>query len=518
MTPPGLSTDQARLAGGAPTSTNHEAAIAAALARLQQLTGSAASMQSNGPSDSSLSGGSVSSTILRSEANRQPTAGHTSTGGKPVIPAGQLRARLTGNRDEPLIPLASDSLQDAGLAIHEVEQLVLRMLLSRGEATGRQVVQQLKLPLRLIEPVLSGLKKQQLIGYHGSDPTNDFVHRLTPAGEERAQRSMRRTTYFGAAPVPLSHYRQAVAAQTLEDQWPTHAQLSHALHDMQLSPKMLRRLGPAVAGGRGLFLYGEPGNGKTSIAERICRSFGNYIWIPRAILIDSEIMRLYDPLLHTEAPLSGQSDVVSDREYDHRWVRIHRPTVVAGGELTLEMLEIQRNPSSNVNEAPLQLKSNCGVMLIDDFGRQRVPPDQLLNRWIVPLEKRHDYLNVHGGKKIQVPFDQLVVLCTNLEPRELADEAFLRRIPYKIAVENPSEAVFFQLCEQQCRELNIHYNPQAIEYLLNRHFRSGKREMRGCHPRDIMHQVRNYCIFHQEPLQLTKDNLDFAIETYFSML
>jgi len=191
---------------------------------------------------------------------------------------------------------------------------------------------------------------------------------------------------------------------------------------------------------------------------------------------------------------------------------------VAGGELTLEMLEIQRNPNSNVNEAPLQLKSNCGVMLIDDFGRQRVPPDQLLNRWIVPLEKRHDYLNIHGGKKIQVPFDQLVILCTNLEPRDLADEAFLRRIPYKISVENPTEAVFFRLCEQQCHELKIPFNAKAIEYLLDRYFRGGKRQMRSCHPRDIMQQVRNYCTFHQEPLQLTKENIDFAIETYFSVM
>jgi hypothetical protein len=518
MTSPGFPSVQADSPLSGASHSSDEAAIAAALARLQLLTSSAQGRPTGRRADPSPMGGGVLSKLAPAETQRPPAGWRPPTETPVEIRAGQLRARMTGNRDEPMIPLACDSLLEAGLAIHEVEQLVLRMLLSRGEATGRQVVQQLKLPLRLIEPVLSGLKKQQLICYHGSDPTNDFLHRLTPSGEERAQQSMRRTTYFGAAPVPLNHYRQAVAAQTLEHQSPTHVQLSQALHDMQLSPNILRLLGPAVAGGRGLFLYGEPGNGKTSISERICLSFGKYIWIPRAILIDSEIMRLFDPLLHEEAPVSGQTDVVSDREYDHRWVRIRRPTVVAGGELTLEMLEIQRNPNSNVNEAPLQLKSNCGVMLIDDFGRQRVPPDQLLNRWIVPLEKRHDYLNIHGGKKIQVPFDQLVILCTNLEPRDLADEAFLRRIPYKISVENPTEAVFFRLCEQQCHELKIPFNAKAIEYLLDRYFRGGKRQMRSCHPRDIMQQVRNYCTFHQEPLQLTKENIDFAIETYFSVM
>ena len=229
---------------------------------------------------------------------------------------------------------------------------------------------------------------------------------------------------------------------------------------------MLRRLGPAINSGRGLFLFGAPGNGKTSIAERVTKAFGQFIWIPRAIGVDGEIIRLYDPNAHEEVPLDGGSGLLNQSHIDRRWIRIRRPTVVVGGELTMSNLEVTLNTSTGISEAPMQLKSNCGTLVIDDFGRQRMSTDELLNRWIVPLEKRYDYLNLANGKKIEVPFDQLVIFSTNLEPRDLVDDAFLRRIPYKIEVVDPTEDEFRELFKMMAPKLGFNYDDKVVDYLL----------------------------------------------------
>ena len=228
---------------------------------------------------------------------------------------------------------------------------------------------------------------------------------------------------------------------------------------------MLRRLGPAINSGRGLFLFGPPGNGKTSIAERVTKAFGQFIWIPRAIGIDGEIIRLFDPNAHELAPLPASSGLLDECKIDKRWVRIRRPTIVVGGELTMDNLEVTLNTSTGISEAPVQLKSNCGTLVIDDFGRQRMSTDELLNRWIVPLEKRHDYLNLANGKKIQVPFDQLVIFSTNLEPKDLVDDAFLRRIPYKIEVIDPTEEEFRDLFKMMAPQLGFEYDDEVVTYV-----------------------------------------------------
>jgi SpoVK/Ycf46/Vps4 family AAA+-type ATPase len=209
---------------------------------------------------------------------------------------------------------------------------------------------------------------------------------------------------------------------------------------------------------------------------------------------------------------------LNDSVIDERWVRIKRPTIIAGGELTMEMLEVQRDKESNVNESPLQLKSNCGVLVIDDFGRQRMRVDELLNRWIVPLEKRFDYLNMSSGKKTQVPFDQLVIFSTNLQPKDLVDDAFLRRIPYKIEVENPSEEAFRKLFEIMSSRLGVPYNAQAIDYLIENHYRPKQRPFRNCHPRDLILQVKNLCLYHDQQAELKPEYLDFACDNYFSIM
>ena len=358
----------------------------------------------------------------------------------------------------------------------------------------------------------------QLIHYRGTAALNDYVCQLTDFGRERARRLVNQCTYFGATPVPFDNYCAAVNAQSLQHQHPTEEDLKEAFSDLLINPQMFTRLGAAVNSGRGMFLFGFPGNGKTSIAERVTKCFGENIWIPRCVVSDGEIIRIFDPSQHDEIPLPPGEGLLQNHKIDQRWVRIRRPTIIVGGELTMDNLELSMNPVTGINEAPLQMKSNCGTLVIDDFGRQRMTTDELLNRWIVPLEKRYDFLNLPSGKKIQVPFDQLVVFSTNLEPRDLVDDAFLRRIPYKIEVENPTEEEFRKLFLLMCPKFQITYNDRAIDYLIQRHYQPTNRPFRCCHPRDLLLQIHNYCLYMRKDSILTKESVDFAVENYFSVM
>jgi hypothetical protein len=415
-------------------------------------------------------------------------------------------------------PVEPNSLRDAGVTESQLEALVLKYLLARGDASGREVVEQVKLPFRIVDALLRQMKQDQLVAHKGAAPMNDYVYLLTDVGRERARRFTEQSTYYGSAPVPLKDYVQSVNAQSLARQHPTAEQLRGAFHDLLINPKMLGRLGPAINSGRGLFLYGAPGNGKTSIAERVTRAFGRYVWVPRAIIVDGDIIRLFDPSNHVIAPLAANEGLIDQRHIDNRWIRIERPTIVVGGELTMDMLEVTLNHSTNICEAPLQMKSNCGTLVIDDFGRQRMRTDELLNRWIVPLEKRYDFLNLPSGKKIQTPFDQLIIFSTNLEPKDLVDDAFLRRIPYKIEVLDPSEDEFRKLFTIMAPKLEVQYRDEALDYLLARHFKPVGRPLRCCHPRDLLLQVRNYCLYHGRPPEMCEETLDFAVENYFAVM
>jgi len=362
------------------------------------------------------------------------------------------------------------------------------------------------------------LKSEQLVVYRGSATMNDYLYQLTDLGRERARRYNENCSYFGSAPVSLMDYIVAVSAQSLTRQHPTRDDLTHAFDDLLINPQMLGRLGPAINSGRGMFLFGAAGNGKTSIAERVTRAFGQYIWIPRAIGIDGEIIRLFDPSNHEECPPDKGTGIWTNSKIDARWVRIRRPTIVVGGELTMEQLEVTENLSTGISEAPVQLKSNCGTLVIDDFGRQKMSIDQLLNRWIVPLEKRYDFLNLPNGKKIQVPFDQLIVFSTNLQPKDLCDDAFLRRIPYKIEVIDPSEDEFRRLFELMCQKLGFEFRQASLDYLVEKHYKQTKRPFRCCQPRDLLMQVRNMCYFEKRRPELLKEYLDYAVENYFAIM
>jgi predicted ATPase with chaperone activity len=409
---------------------------------------------------------------------------------------------------------------EAGLDTATVESLILKHLLAVGSSVGSRIAETLCLPTQPVIECLSNLKSQQIVVYVGTAHLDDFCYTLTDAGRERARRFMLESFYVGAAPVPVDAYIRAVRAQTITHVTATEVDLRNAFQDLLVSQELFDILGPAINSGRGMFLYGFAGNGKSSIAERITRCFGDDIYIPRCLIVDGMILKLFDEALHFEVPRKSNS-IYKAEQLDERWVKIKRPTIVVGGELTMDGLEVQFNATSKTCEAPVQLKSNCGTLVIDDFGRQRMKPIELLNRWIVPLEKRYDYLNMPNGKKLQVPFDQLLIFSTNLEPKDLCDDAFLRRIPYKINIPNPPETGFRQLFEMVGPPLGFEMNTQtksSIDYLIENYYRKTDRPYRCCQPRDLLLQIRNRCLYLGRPLEVTPDLFDYAASVYFTIM
>ncbi len=418
--------------------------------------------------------------------------------------------------DGGFFPVAPRTFAEAHVSESHVETIILRLLSLRGALKGVEIAQQIFFPFSLAEKVLQALKTQRLVAHKNAGTLSDFIYELTEAGANKIRQNNAQSTYCGSVPVSLKDYSASVAAQSLSKLEPQLDDLRRAFADMTLSEEMFRRLGLAIAAGKGLFLYGRPGNGKTSVAERITAVYGTSIWIPRAIDVWGEIVRVYDPSCHEQLPLARGERIIDEEKVDHRWVRIRRPTIVVGGELTMQSLDVTINMTTGVSEAPIQMKSNCGTLVIDDFGRQRIAPAELLNRWIVPLEKRIDYLGLASGRKFSVPFDQFVVFSTNLEPSDLVDEAFLRRIPYKIEVENPSKAQFCSLFQKACKKMGLELDDANLEHLLARHYTDEGREMRFCHPRDLLNQVAIYCRFFGLPPTVTIEALDVAAVNYFS--
>jgi predicted ATPase with chaperone activity len=293
--------------------------------------------------------------------------------------------------------------------------------------------------------------------------------------------------------------------------------VTHGFEHLVISRGVLDQLGPAINSGKSVFLYGPPGNGKTVIAEGIGATLGGDMCIPHAIDVDSQIITMFDPVNHQalDRGETGERAVVTDDARDRRWVHIKRPVVTVGGELTLEMLDLTFNPISRFYEAPIQLKANGGVFVVDDFGRQRIRPRDLLNRWIVPLESRVDYLTLHTGKKFEVPFDVLIVFATNLKPDSLADEAFLRRIPYKIYAKNPTPEEFARIFEMNCRRARVDFDPVVVEYLQRRYYEPRNIEMRACQPRDLLNHILDLAAYQKRQPAITRELLDAACGSYF---
>ncbi len=421
------------------------------------------------------------------------------------------------NLDDGFRPQEPRSEKESGLSPTLIEDLVLKYLSGIGSSSGRSIADHLCLPLAVLEGRYAAMRTRQELSPVSSGMLGDYVYRLTDQGRDRAHRAIRECAYAGPAPVPLEDYRNSVQAQNIRSEKPRRKQLESAFSDILVSPGLLGQLGPAICAGKGMFIYGPPGNGKTTIAQRLTRCFGQTIFVPHAIVEDGQIIKLFDGSCHQQVRSAAET-LLRDTEFDRRWVRIQRPTVMVGGELTMDNLELKHNANSNVSEASLQLKSNCGCLLIDDFGRQRVNPVELLNRWIVPLENRVDYLTLANGKKVEVPFEQLIIFSTNLEPHKLADDAFLRRIPFKIEIGAPSNEEFHRLFQLVATSQRVECPPAMVDYLIRKHYVACSRPLRRCHARDLLEQIQHYCEFNETTPTVNEQHLDYAVGNYFTAL
>ncbi len=354
------------------------------------------------------------------------------------------------------------TLAETGLHPDTLAQLLLKTLVA-GESSGTQLAESLRLPYSVLDSLIQHSRVEKLIEVRGASGAGSAGYRysLTDLGRERAMQFLDISRYVGPAPVPLAQYNAYVRAAMAAKPWVDRDRLSTGFEHLIVNQAMYDLLGPAVNSGKALFLYGKPGNGKTVIAEGIGRALGSDMYVPHALDVDGQTITLYDPVNHTLSTMPGQSQsVVAPAVYDRRWVEIRRPVVVVGGELTLEMLDLTFNPISKFYEGPIQMKANGGVFVVDDFGRQRIPPRDLLNRWIVPLESRVDFLTLHTGRKFEIPFNVFIIFATNLKPESLADEAFLRRIPYKIRAKNPTVDEYTRIFEMVCRKRGVAFDPR----------------------------------------------------------
>ena len=418
---------------------------------------------------------------------------------------------------QPVPPPPPATIAESGLNPDVLAQLLLKTLIG-GEASGSMLSDRMKVPYSLLDSLIQHARVEKLIEVRGTSGVGSAGYRyvLTDLGRDRANQYMDVCRYIGPAPVPLSQYtayvRACMAAKVAVDR----ETLATGFEHLVVSPGMFDQLGPAVNSGKALFLYGAPGNGKTVVAEGIGRALGTDMYVPHALDVDGQIITMYDPVNHTKAASSAESQsVVATATLDGRWEKIRRPVVVVGGELTLEMLDLSFNPISKFYEAPIQLKANGGVFVVDDFGRQRIPPRDLLNRWIVPLESRVDFLTLHTGRKFELPFNVFIVFATNLKPESLADEAFLRRIPYKILARNPSVDEYCRIFELNCRKRGLAFDPVMVEYLERRYYQPRNLQMRACHPRDLVEQVVDICRYQRRPMAITRELLDMACGSYF---
>lgn len=414
----------------------------------------------------------------------------------------------------PPPPPEPTSLALAGVSEGEAEALALKTLLQMGPSSGSRIATHICLPRRIVDELLGRLRDELLIAIKSSAGIQDYKYQLTDAGFSRARQHAEQCNYSGAAPVPLAAYTQAIARQSLQQASLPLAKLSESLNDLTLASDFVSQIAQAINDGRGMFLYGSPGNGKTTLAERICDAFGQHIWIPKMVGVDGDLLRLFDPSCHTQTD-APQHDHLA---YDRRWVLIRRPTVVVGGELTLDQLDASYEKASGISEAPVQMKANGGALLIDDFGRQRVSSTEILNRLIVPLEKQFDYLSLASGRQVRTPFDLLFILSTNLEPKQLVDEAFLRRIAYKIEVRDPSEEQFRSIFHAQAEKIGYKLTSDTLDSFIDENYTQAKRPLRFCQPRDLLRQVKNYCEVHELPPVVTPDALSVAVQNYFAGL
>lgn len=426
--------------------------------------------------------------------------------------------RTARGASDTFLPIEPESLNQIDVPVNDIENLILKQLFQQGPRTGREIAKQLQLPLRLTNDLLAELKRQLYVAYKQTAGLSDYLYELREAGYTRAHQVTQVSTYCGSVPIGLVEYRQSVLRQSLRSVEPTMDDMRRAFSDLTLSSRVLGQLGQALMSGRSLFLYGPPGNGKTSVAERMLgalKGADRTIWIPRALSVNSEVIRVFDPQVHTEVPVDAE--VAASHQIDRRWIRVARPVVIVGGELTLEHLELTRNNVTGITEAPIQLKANCGSLVIDDFGRQKVTPIALLNRMIVPLERGVDFLNMSGGRTISIPFDAQMVFSTNLHPNELCDEAFLRRLKYKVEFPGPTPQQFSDLLERRATRAGFEVASDAASHALKR-LAELNQPLRYSHVDDLVTQATDFCRFMRQPMIMSAKVVDISIHNHFATI
>jgi hypothetical protein len=416
---------------------------------------------------------------------------------------------LTRAEVESMGPPVPEELAEAGVDEGFLCDLALKHVAMLAEPTTHAVAERLHLPRMLTEELLQRLYREKLIEVRLQTSLGSTRYAMLDHGWQRLSRVQAMCGYTGAAPVSLKEYTHMMRLQSIPANPASIDNVRAAFRDLVLPDSLLQTLGCVINSRRSLFLTGLPGTGKTAVAERINAALPGAIWIPYAVEIDGQIIRVFDTHSHRIA-----SQDMTPTEYDRRWVHIERPLIVVGGELTLENTDLTWSEAAKFYEAPFQMKSNGGTLVIDDFGRQRVEPTDLLNRWIVPLERRVDYLALHTGKKIEVPFEQLVIFSTNLEEKDLADEAFLRRMGYRARVEPPTPAAYIEIFKRAAYTRGLKCDRICLDHLLN-NYMIEHRQMKSCEPRDLLDRVTDICLFEQRPLELTPQVIDLAWKNYF---
>jgi len=418
----------------------------------------------------------------------------------------------------PVVPPAAPRrLGDTGLDEQTLIELIAKVLYTRGSLSLIDVAQHLRLPTTILEEMLAFMRTERVVELlRRGASAGDIDFGLTENGRARAAEFLRKCRYAGPAPVTLKDYAAQVRHQSVADMLVTQADIADAYRGVVVRSELRDLIGAAMNSGRPMFFYGKAGSGKTYLAESLVRLLHGTIYVPHALIVDGEIIQVFDPMIHRAVDAEPTTNSIDNRSRtDERWVACARPVAISGGELTVEMLNLTFDHVSGFYQAPAHVKANNGLCIIDDLGRQQMRPEQLMNRWIVPMDRRRDYLALHNGGSFEIPFDVKLVFSTNLTPEAIADEAFLRRLGYKIHVGPVSESEYQQIFEQVCTEFGVAFNANAFEFLLGLHRRLGRPTF-ACYPRDLIAQVRDYAVYREWPVDLTPQLIDWAWHCYFA--